>query len=106
MQLFMQVETHPAPAAGRLSSCCGTEAAGLLHTTSYSIDCSTLTNLAEAAANLRVHIIAQGNAAMAMLVQVPLARGVAELLLHPLPEAVLMVAALPRGAAQARSGER
>ena len=32
MQLFMQVETHPAPAGGR-SSGCGVEAAGLLHTT-------------------------------------------------------------------------
>ena len=39
-------------------------------------------------------------------VQVPLARGVAEVLLHLLQEAVLTAAALPRGAAQARSVER
>ena len=43
---------------------------------------------------------------MAMLMQVPLARGVAEVLFHPLREAVLTAAALPRGAAQARSAER
>ena len=51
-------------------------------------------------------ILSQGNAVMAMLVQVPLARGVAELLLHPLQEAVPTAAALPRGAVQARSADR
>lgn len=71
------------------------------------LDCSTPTSRpAWQKTQPSVHMFAQGNAAIAMLVQVPPARGVVEVLLHPLQEAVLTTAALPRGAAQARSAKR